>query len=349
MAKKIIICADGTWNSAHGVDATVNDTNVRKFYCALAEREDQLRYYDSGVGTNGTPIDHLAGGAMGDGLFQKVMDGYEFLAYVWDPDDEIYILGFSRGAYTARSLAGMIAGFGVPNRNFDNSTVQKIFAAYRQSDAEVKAKMKADLTAEYGLTDARVRMVGVWDTVGSLGIPGVLFSLLHQKKYGFLDTQLHPCVESAFHAVSIDERRAQFMPTLWTNADGTPRTNDAQVQQVWFSGVHCDVGGGYTECDLSDVTLGWMMKAAMSCGLVFDEEDVKKYLSLDTKFALGAAHDEWKVLPWGIPEHRTVPENAVMSNTVPMRLAGVAGYRPENLTLSNTGALSGYKVEDVLV
>jgi uncharacterized protein (DUF2235 family) len=348
MAKKIIICADGTWNSSHGVGAFSNDTNVRKLFCALADTPDQMRYYDSGVGTDGTPIDHLAGGTMGDGLFEKVQDGYEFLAYVWDPGDEIYIFGFSRGAYTARSLGGMIAGFGVPNKNFDNMTVQKIFAAYRQTDPKLRASMRADLNTEYALADADVRMIGVWDTVGSLGVPGMLFSMLHQKKYGFLDTSLHPCVKNAYHAVCIDERRAQFEPTLWTNQDGSPRANDDQVQQVWFSGVHCDIGGGYDDCQLSEITLSWMMKNAIQCGLVFSDDAMEKYLKIDPDNAKGAAHDEWKVVPWGIPEHREVPDNAVMASTVQMRLDNVAAYRPENLTVTAKGKLKGYQVVDVL-
>lgn len=349
--KKIIICADGTWNSAHGVGAFANDTNVRKLYCALADIPEQMRYYDSGVGTDGTPIDHLVGGAIGDGLFQKVQDGYEFLAYVWDPGDEIYIFGFSRGAYTARSLGGMIAGFGVPNKNFDNTTVQKIFAAYRQTDPKLRAAMKTALDAEYALATADIRMIGVWDTVGSMGVPGLLFSTLNQKQYGFLDTTLHPSVKNAFHAISIDERRAQFKPTLWTNADdGLPRNNDDQVQQVWFPGVHSDVGGGYNECQLSEITMGWMMRCAIKCDLKFTDDAMAKYLHVDAKNAQGMAHDEWKIVPWGLPQHREVPDNAVMANTVQMRLDNNAPvkYRPENLKLTADGKLDGYQVVDVL-
>ena len=182
-------------------------------------------------GTDGTPIDHLTGGAMGQGLFQKIQDNYGYLSYVRDPGDDVYLFGFSRGAYTARSVGGMIAGFGVPTKNFDNAMVGKIFAAYRETDQGKRAALKADLTTQYGLTDVSVKMIGVWDTVGSLGIPGVLFSLFDQKQYGFLDTTLHPNVQKAYHAVCIDERRAQFMPTLWNNADGSPRPNDAQVTQ----------------------------------------------------------------------------------------------------------------------
>jgi uncharacterized protein (DUF2235 family) len=347
MGKRVVLCADGTWNTPHGVDVAVNDTNVRKLFCALSDDPDQLGYYDSGVGTNGTPIDHLIGGAMGEGLFQKIQDNYQYLAYVWDPGDDIFLFGFSRGAYTARSLGGMIARFGVPTKNFDNMMVKKIFDAYRMTDTKQKAAAKASLAAEYGLTDVTVKMIGVWDTVGSLGIPGIVFSIFDQKRYGFLDTTLHPSVQKAFHAVCIDERRAQFMPTLWTNADGSYRANDDQVQQVWFSGVHCDVGGGYTELQLSDIAMSWMMKKAMAMGLAFTDAALKQYGRADPADAVGPPHDEWKIIPWGIPKHRTVPPNAVLSNSVQLRLNGMKEYAPENLNLKGR-KLVGYGVEAVV-
>ncbi len=203
MPKKIIICTDGTWNSSHGIGAFAIDTNVRKLYCSLAETPDQMRYYDSGVGTAGTRIDRIFGGVTGRGLFDKVQNGYEFIAYVWDPGDEIYIFGFSRGAYTARSLGGMLAGFGVPCRNFDNMTVQKIFGAYRQTDQALRKKMKEDLHAEYDLAPAQVRMIGVWDTVGSLGVPGIIFNMLHTEEVwlsGYTTASLRPeCLSCGVH------------------------------------------------------------------------------------------------------------------------------------------------------
>lgn len=349
MSKKIIVCADGTWNTPHGVGGETNDTNVRKLYCGLSDEPSQLRYYDSGVGTDGTPIDHMFGGAMGEGLFQKIQDGYEFVSYVHDPGDEIYLFGFSRGAYTARSLSGMIARFGVPTKNLDNMTVKLIFDAYREPDQAKKSQLKSDLNQHYGLAPVVVSMVGVWDTVGSLGIPGLLFSIFDQKKYGFLDTTLHPNVKKAFHAISIDERRAQFLPTLWTNSDGTLRANDNVVQQVWFPGVHSDVGGGYQEAQLSDITLSWMMHKAEECGLRFSPEADAKNLSPGAADAIGPAHDEWKLIPWGIPKHRTVPPNAVMSNTVQLRLdaGGSPQYAPGNLAISNR-QLNGYEIAKVL-
>src|ERR1700722_9998982 len=202
--KSIILCADGTSNTPHGDSACAIDTNVRKLYCALTNDRSQLKYYDSGVGTDGTPLDHLSGGAMGEGLFQKVQDCYEFLSNVYEPTNQIFVFGFSRGAYTARSVAGMIAGFGVPTINLENRTVTRIFDAYRERDSQKKAMLKAELKDAYGLQDVTIEMIGVWDTVGSLGIPGIFFNLLNQKQYGFLDTALHPCVGHACHALSID-------------------------------------------------------------------------------------------------------------------------------------------------
>lgn len=345
--KNIVLCADGTWNTPHGDSPTSIDTNVRKLYCALTDEPTQLKYYDSGVGTDGTPLDHLSGGAMGEGLFQKIQDCYSFLSAVYDPGDRIFLFGFSRGAYTARSLAGMIAGLGVPTINLDNTTVKRIFDAYREPDKARTATLKAALKTAYGMQDAIVQMVGVWDTVGALGIPGILFGLFNQQKYGFLDTALHPCIEHAYHAVSIDERRAQFKPTLWTNPDGSYRANDSRVEQVWFPGVHCDVGGSYRQCQLSDVTLSWMMHKATNNGLIISADAKKEYLSIPLKNAMGAAHDEWRLIPWGIPEHRQVPVAATMSNSVQMRLDGDAEYRPENLSLDGS-RLVGYPVIPVL-
>jgi hypothetical protein len=183
--------------------------------------------------------------------------------------------------------------------------------------------------------------------VGSLGIPGVLFSLFDQKQYGFLDTTLHPNVQNAYHAVCIDERRAQFMPTLWSNPDGSPRANDAQVTQVWFPGAHCNVGGSYAESQLSDIAMRWMMKKSITCGLTFGAAAMAQYLAPAAADPLGPAQDEWKIIPWGLPKHRTVPANAVMANTVQDRLTGSAAYAPENLTM-NGRVLTGYGVEDVL-
>jgi uncharacterized protein (DUF2235 family) len=338
MSKKIILCADGTWNTPHGPAAQLDDTNVRKLYELVLDSPSQLKYYDSGVGTDGTPFEHFFGGSMGAGLFEKIQDGYEFLSYVWDPGDEIYIFGFSRGAYTARSLGGMIASFGVPNKNLDNQTVKRIFDAYRITDHTQRLAAKNSLNADYGLSDVTIRMVGVWDTVGALGIPGHLFGEFDQERYGFLDTTLNPCIDKAYHAIAIDERRASFLPTLWSNLDGTPRANDDKVQQVWFPGVHCDVGGSYAENQLSNITLRWMIDNAKAQGLLFDDAAVGSCLGPKPFDPGGPAHDEWKIIPWGLPKHRTIPANAVLSNTVKMRMDRNPAYLPENLLNTSTNS-----------
>jgi uncharacterized protein (DUF2235 family) len=347
MPKRLILCADGTWNTPHGVDVAVNDTNVRKLFCALTSDEMQEPFYDSGVGTNGTPIDHLAGGAMGEGLFEKIQECYRFLTDAWSPGSSIYLFGFSRGAYTVRCLGGMISKFGLPTKNLDNQSAERVFAAYRERDPEKQAALKLQLELQYDIQGAGVRMIGVWDTVGSLGIPGLFFEMFDEKKYGFLDTSLHPSVQNAYHAVSIDERRRQFEPTLWTNPDGSERVNDAQVQQVWFPGVHCDVGGSYAPSDLSDIPLAWMMRKAMLCGLIFTQDALKKYLPVDAKKAKAEAHDEWKLVPWGIAKHRTVPPRSFIANSVQLRLDQLAAYQPPNLNLSDR-QLQGYGTADVL-
>ncbi|GAA3763357.1 DUF2235 domain-containing protein [Terriglobus aquaticus] len=333
MSKRIIFCADGTWNTSHGPSLMTADTNVRRFYLSLTEDASQLRYYDSGVGTNGNLAEHLFGGALGEGLFQKVQDGYAFLSNVWDPGDSIYLFGFSRGAYVARSLAGMIAHFGVPTRSFDNQTVPRVFAAYRTRDTAQRALLKEQLQSAYGLQDAEIRMVGVWDTVGALGIPGHLFGTFDALKYGFLDTTLSPCVRSAFHAASIDERRAAFQPTLWTNPDGSPRENDGQVTQIWFPGVHTDVGGGEKEPQLANITLRWMIDKAEECGLTFDEALVQQCYAPMPFQPLGPMHDAWSLIPWGLPVHRTVPACAALSNTTLLRYQRLPSYRPPSLNL----------------
>jgi hypothetical protein len=239
----------------------------------------------------------------------------------------------------------MIASFGVPNKNLDNQTVKRIFDAYRLTDRTQRLAAKDRLNTDYGLSDVTIRMVGVWDTVGALGIPGHLFDEFDQERYGFLDTTLSPCIEKAFHAISIDERRASFLPTLWSNSDGTPRANDDKVQQVWFPGVHSDVGGSYSEVELSNITLRWMIDNAEAQGLRFDQTAVDACLIPRPFNPAGIAHDEWKLIPWGMPKLRTVPANAVLSNTVKNRMDRDPTYRPENLL---NGSVDSYAIATVI-
>lgn len=333
MSKRIIFCADGTWDTVH------NKTNVYKIRNAIPHTPDQLPFYDDGVGADGTPLERVGGGAFGLGLYQKVKDGYTDIAHAYEKDDDIFIFGFSRGAYTARSLAGMIAICGLPTTAFDKDLVDNAFDAYREKDE--RQAILAGLT-KYGLYDAPIKMVGVWDTVGALGIPAI-FGGVDPVLYGFLDTGLHPDVKNAYHALAIDERRAEFPPTLWTSQPQAGQT----IEQVWFAGVHCDVGGGYPETGLSDITLSWIMGRARNLGLVFDANVWANYASLDAKHALDEKHESWNLL-WLFPKRRTIAQDVALSNSVVIRCTHDDSYRPKNLTLQDGVTANSYSIVQVV-
>lgn len=341
MNRRVAFCADGTW------DGTSNNTNVFKIFNAISYIPGvQFKFYDPGVGADGTPIEKLAGGAFGDGLFQKVKDGYSRIADVYEDQDAIFIFGFSRGAYTARSIAGMIAACGLPTNNPDTNLVNTAFEAYRNKDK--RAELLATLGA-YGMVNATITMVGVWDTVGSLGIPAV-FGGVDPLKFGFLDTGLNPRILHAYHAVAIDEKRVEFPPTLWTTTPGPNQT----ISQVYFCGVHSDVGGGYADdpssgTALSDITLSWMMSKAQALGLVFDPAAIAKYYPSAAKNALDTKHDSWNPL-WLFPKPRLIDPKVTLANSVLLRCQHDSSYRPCNLSLQNTGLpMDGYGAEAVVV
>lgn len=332
MSKRIIFCADGTW------DDPQNATNVYTLFKAVTTTFDQVPYYDDGVGSDGTPLQKIAGGAFGEGLFQKIKDGYTKIAQVYDEGDDIFIFGFSRGAFTARSLAGMIAICGLPSGNLDADMVNDAFAAYRTPG------LRAAFQTKYGLYDAKIKMVGVWDTVGSLGIPAI-FGGVDPIQYGFLDTSLHPDVLNACQALAIDERRQEFPPTLWTPP--SPPLPGQALEQVWFSGVHCDVGGGYPETGLSDITLGWMMGKALSLGLEVDPAVWAQYSSLDATYPLDQIHESWSPL-WLFPKSRAISPDSTLGNSVVIRCEYGVNYQPQNLTLNNKVPAATYQIEQVV-
>ena len=340
MSKRIVFCADGTW------DKPKNDTNVRRLFDAvksIPNASNQVAFYDDGVGSDGTPIEKLAGGAIGEGLFQKIKDGYKKIAHAYLPDDDIFIFGFSRGAYTARSLAGMIAICGLPTTpvDDDDKLVNTAFQAYRNRDQRVA--LLASLN-QYNLFDAKIKMVGVWDTVGALGIPA-FFGGVDPVLYGFLDTNLHPDVLNAYQALAIDERRQEFPPTLWTPP--SPPAADQVLEQVWFSGVHCDIGGGYPETGLSDITFSWMLGKAENLGLQVDPNVSAQYASLDAKYALDQIHKSWNLF-WLFPKSRTVANDAALSNSVAIRCKNDGSYQPGNLILNNGTPAGSYQTVQVV-
>jgi uncharacterized protein (DUF2235 family) len=220
MSKLIAYCADGTW------DGTTSHTNVYKLFKSLVVSSSQIPLYDDGVGADGLAIEKLVGGAFGTGLWNKIKEGYTKISHVYEQDDQVFIFGFSRGAFTARSLAGMISVCGLPTQNFTDDMVDTAFDAYRD---KLNRQDKLKGLANFHMYNAKITMVGVWDTVGSLGIPSA-FGGVDPIAYGFLDTSLHPDVLNAYQALAIDEMRAQFPPTLWTGQPAPGQT----MEQVWF-------------------------------------------------------------------------------------------------------------------
>ena len=242
--RRLIVCCDGTWSTPE--DETV--TNVRRLANALGELDEdqnvQVTYYQPGVGTEGRLLARLLGGGTGVGLSRNVLDGYHWLTTRYEPGDRIALFGFSRGAYTARSLAGMISACGlIETTDLDEATVwQRIQRSYdrgyRRRDAGGRWRDGLDFAFDPERPeDIPVDFIGVWDTVGALGIPEYLgwlnlFDPLH--RYSFHDVTLNPHIRHGRHAVAMDERRRPYMPTMWSE----PYASGQDVKQVWFPGSH---------------------------------------------------------------------------------------------------------------
>jgi uncharacterized protein (DUF2235 family) len=340
MSKRIVFCSDGTWQ------APVNNTNVYRLYKALTVTADQVTYYDDGVGADATGLDRALDGAFGVGLLQTIRDAYSKIAHVFEPGDEIFLFGFSRGAYTVRSLAGMIAACGLPTGSFTDTCVAQAFAAYR--DPVNRAAILAGLGAcELGA--ATIRMIGAWDTVGALGIPAI-FGAIDARQFGFLDTGLNPRVMNAYHCLAIDEKRAQFPATLWTSAPAAGQT----IEQVWFSGCHGDVGGGTALAGgvdagtrLCDITLGWMAAKAQALGLTMDPTVAAQFATLPAKYALDASRESWSPVS-GAPRLRPIAVDAKVANSVAVRVQYALTYSPGNLTLKDGALGDGYSLVTVV-
>lgn len=365
--KKIIFCSDGVW------DQDTSNTNVSRMFKSLASSPTQVNYHSrsllaptasSGqaqVAQQRAPRDVVRapsyqisrrelvksviaaavvgwpqGGAFGVGLFQQIKDCYQKIAMVYEKGDEIFLFGFSQGAYTARSAAGMIAICGLPTKNYDSNLVATAFQAYRNKDQRA---LLLESLRSYEMMDAKITMLGVWDTVGPLGIPEI-FGGVAPTLYGFLDTSLHPNILNAYHAIAIDEKRLEFPPTLWTSQPVLGQV----IEQVWFTGVHSDVGGGYVEQELSDITLGWMLKKATRLGVEVSMTAPR----VDAKSALAVMHESWSPI-YGFPKTRLIPKDTMIANSVAVRLARDPSYRPANLDLNSARQPAGYSVEPVIM
>lgn len=275
--RNLIICCDGTWNSRQpDPQLGGQPTNVVRLHAALAPESEQetpqLRYYHTGVGTEGNLVQRAWGGLTGAGLDRNIMSAYRWLATNYLPGDRIFLFGFSRGAYTVRSLGGMLSKCGLLNLTGLGSKEvwRRVERAYHEGYRGGRNWTQWSSGWKYhgpnaGKNPIPIHFLGVWDTVGSLGIPaelGALGLLQSANRRQFHDTTLGNGVTHARHAVSIDEARSTFVPTLWTKV-----APERDVKQLWFPGVHADIGGGYADRSLADITLEWMLNEAKACGL----------------------------------------------------------------------------------
>jgi uncharacterized protein (DUF2235 family) len=278
----IVVLLDGTWSDAN------SHTNVAQIHARVPRRtggEAQEVRYIEGVGTG--PFDRLRGGLLGAGLDDDIREAYGFIAARHHSDDDrIHLIGYSRGAFAARSLAGMIAKCGIIRETDLPATA--VFARYRDTKApglrEMRAGERPARTDEDRLVLARsrlvrIRFIGVFDTVGSLGIPGGIGRLVNRRRYEFHDTRLSGLVDLACHAVAVDEHRKQFEPTLWTSVPIPVPQHPTRVEQRWFVGEHANVGGGGTETPavdnpLSVIAREWIVDRAVEAGLAVEPPPV---------------------------------------------------------------------------
>jgi len=303
IGKNIVLCSDGTGN----MDIKARGTNVFKLYEAVdiqghkinPSHRPQVAFYDDGVGTSRLLPLKLLGGAFGWGFTQNVKNLYLELAHVYQPGDRLYIFGFSRGAYTVRALCGLIEYCGIIDINrldaselrnqidrcwnvFRKEAFQRVTERQRrktqptrqdqQRDKARRGALGAVMHAEHAPDGVvPIEFLGVWDTVGAVGAPfdelRDLLNWLYPMRFSELTPSCH--IQRACHALSIDDERRTFRPELWNEED----VGNTKVDQVWFAGVHSNVGGGYPKHGLSLVTLDWMMAESEKCGLRFIESD----------------------------------------------------------------------------
>ncbi len=276
--RRLILLFDGTWND---VVLTRWDTNIVRLRdiidATLREQEDRKTpparrtyvFYRRGVGTDDL-VDRIRGGAFGVGVTANVRRGYRFLSRHYRPGDEIFVFGFSRGAFTARSLVGFLSTAGLLRS--DRCTPEREAAAWAHYRAAPDDRLPGDWHAltphVHPRGEFRVSALCVFDTVGALGIPLTPFRRLNRSRQEFHNVELPSITDVNLHAVAIDERRQAFTPTLWRENKFKRMELQQQTEQVWFPGVHADVGGGYFDAEargegfwgLDDLPLDWMLR-----------------------------------------------------------------------------------------
>lgn len=329
--KRIVVACDGTWSRPDQLrGGTVAPSNVALLALGVAatapDGTEQRVLYQTGVGTR--RHERLWGGLLGFGLSRNIRECYRWLVRTYEPGDELYLMGFSRGAFTARSLAGLVRQAGIlrPEHEDRIGDAYRLYRA-RGDDAKPNGLESRLFRRSWSYPEGGIWCVGVWDTVGSLGIPtfGLVVPWL-SRWWSFHDTELSSRVRHAFQALAIDERRRPFRPTLWT----LPEPEPGQVlEQVWFPGVHSDVGGGLPGRGLSDLTLTWMAHRVAGAGLAL-EPGFLEGLGGDPTAAMHASRTGlYRLLPEYV--RPLAGDGVAVSDAALERRAADPGYRPPNL------------------
>ncbi|MBI2764308.1 MAG: DUF2235 domain-containing protein [Chloroflexi bacterium] len=285
MAKRLIVCSDGTWNTRDKGKPTNVEKMAQAIHPAAHDGTEQVVFYEKGVGTN-WGLDRWLGGAFGAGLSRNVEDAYRFLVDNYAEEDEVYFFGFSRGAFTARSTVGLIRKCHLLRKEHSHR-FPEAYAIYRKrDDPKLPPNQRgpdsdeAKAFRERYCTPIKVTCLGVWDTVGALGIPGHLggtfLGKMINRDFQFHDVKISSTVvRNAYQALAIDEKRAPFEPAIWWRE----RNTEQALEQAWFPGGHSDVGGGSVTWDegektgsLADIPFAWMVERAKRHGLGFDDE-----------------------------------------------------------------------------
>ena len=291
--KTLIVCCDGTWNRP---DQGGGPTNVTKLARAICPENDQgevqIVYYDEGVGT-GNWWDRLLGGTMGIGLARNVQQAYGFLCLNYLPGDRIALVGFSRGAFTVRSLAGLVGLVGLLRKG-DLDKMPAIWSYYRTPpDKRDPAKIDRAWIAR----EPDIDLLVVWDTVGSMGVPIGLFRWIGQSKYNFHNVSISPKIKRAYQALAVDEHRRNFRPAVWDTTNGL--APGQQVEQRWFAGAHSNVGGGYENAVLADIALRWVKSKVSDVVKLDDDYFSRRIGELKAKDARGILVDSCR-FPWSL-------------------------------------------------
>ena len=356
--KRIVICADGTWNQSDQIDKESGKrrpTNVTKIARAVqskgADGVDQIVYYHSGVGTGG-PLDQFTGGAFGKGIESNIRALYRFILYNHVPGDELFLFGFSRGAFTVRTLAGFMHRYGLVRKR-DDYYVPEMYQCYEKNIAQHTTDWNRIFLNEQGKSRIQrtrdcppIKFIGVWDTVGSLGAPGLLGQLFNRERYQYHDVELNPRIEHAVHAVALDERRKPFAPSLWRKPEGWKGT----LEQAWFAGVHSNVGGGLKPDGLANVALQWIAGHAQRHGLTLDLD----YLRFFEPHFDSTLHESMSLMYRVMgPLQRPVAADPAQHETVhrsvlQRREKADCGYAPANLDSYVPGAPGALAVVDTL-